>query len=255
MKSKKNKEKRGALVTGGSTGIGRATALAFAETCSSVVVSDIQKNEGEKTVEMIKEKGIDALFVETDVSNADQVKSMIEKTVETFGQLDCAFNNAGIEGEPAPTADSPIENWHRVIDINLSGVFYCMKYEIQEMLKNGGGSIVNMASVAGRVGFINIPAYTASKHGVNGLTKTAALEYATQGIRVNAVCPGVIHTEMIDRFTGGDKEALEQMKNMEPVGRMGTPEEVANAVIWLCSDEASFVTGHPLVVDGGFVAR
>ncbi len=252
---KDKEEKRVALVTGGSTGIGRATSLAFAKTCSRVAVSDVLVEEGKKTVEMIKKEGEEAIFIKADVSKSEEVKSMIDKVVKTYGRLDCAFNNAGIEGDQGTTAECTIENWNRVIGINLTGVWLCMKYEIPEMLKTGGGSIVNMASVAGRVGFPNIPAYTASKHGVNGLTKTAALEYATQGIRVNAVCPGIIHTEMIDRFTGGDQKALEQMVALEPVGRLGAPEEVANAVIWLCSEAASFVTGHPLVVDGGFVAQ
>ncbi|MBD3385653.1 SDR family oxidoreductase [candidate division KSB1 bacterium] len=248
-------EKKVALVTGGSTGIGKATALAFAETGAKVAVVDIVEEEGKKTVDAIKEKGGQAIFIKTDVSDAGQVKDMVDKVVDTFGGLHCAFNNAGIEGEQATTADCTVENWNRVISINLSGVWYCMKYEIPHMLEAGKGSIVNMASVAGRVGFANIPAYTASKHGVNGLTKTAALEYATRNIRVNAVCPGIIDTAMIDRFTGGEGEGKEQMEAMEPVGRMGRPEEVADAVIWLCSDKASFVTGHPLAVDGGFVAR
>ena len=254
MKKKEN-EKRTALVTGGGLGIGRATALAFAEHCSRVAVVDIAEVEGEKTAEMIREKGEEAVFFRADVSDPEQVKGMVRDVVDTFGRLDCAFNNAGIEGEQRKTADCSIDNWNRVIGINLTGVWLCMKYEIPEMLKRGGGSIVNMASVAGRVGFTNIAAYTASKHGVNGLTKTASLEYATENLRINAVCPGVIHTAMIDRFTGGDEEAMKQMAQMQPVGRMGRPEEVADAVIWLCSEEASFVTGHPLVVDGGFVAR
>jgi NAD(P)-dependent dehydrogenase (short-subunit alcohol dehydrogenase family) len=250
-----NNDKRVALVTGGSTGIGKATAFAFAETGAKVAVVDIAEDEGNKTVDAIKEKGGQAIFIKTDVSKVEQVKKMVDEVVDTFGDLHCAFNNAGIEGEQATTADCTVENWDRVIAINLSGVWYCMKYEIPHMLKAGGGSIVNMASVAGRVGFANIPAYTASKHGVNGLTKTAALEYATRNIRVNAVCPGIIDTAMIDRFTGGGEEGKEQMEAMEPIGRMGRPEEVADAVIWLCSDKASFVTGHPLAVDGGFVAR
>jgi len=251
----KKEGKRVALVTGGSVGIGRAAAIAFAKSCSKVAVVDILEEEGKKTVDNIKEEGEEAIFIKTDVSKPEEVKNMVEEVVNTYGRLDCAFNNAGIEGDQCTTADCTVENWNRVVDINLTGVWLCMKYEIPEMLKTGKGSIVNMASVAGRVGFPNISAYTASKHGVNGLTKTAALEYATQGIRVNAVCPGIIHTAMIDRFTGEKKEALEQMKNMEPVRRLGTPEEVASAVIWLCSDEASFITGHPLAVDGGFIAQ
>src|SRR6056297_2936935 len=251
----KQEQTKVAIVTGGSAGIGRATALAFARNGRKVAVADINVEEGQKTVDMIKDEGYEAFFIKTDVGKHDQVKAMVEKTVEKYGRLDCAFNNAGIEGEQAPTADCSVENWQRVIDINLNGVWYSMKYEIPEMLKTGGGSIVNMASVAGRVGFVNIPAYTASKHAVNGLTKTAALEYAQQNIRVNAVCPGIIKTKMIDRFTGGTEEGKEQMKSMEPIGRMGEPEEVADAVMYLCSEKASFVTGHPLVVDGGFVAQ
>lgn len=247
--------KKVALVTGGGMGIGRATARAFARDHRKVAVVDVEEKAGQETVKMIDDDGGEAFFIKADVSDAEDVRGMIGQTVEKYGRLDCAINNAGIEGDQAPTAECSIENWNRVIGINLTGVWLCMKYEIPAMLKNGGGSIVNMASVAGRVGFVNIPAYTASKHGVNGLTKTAALEYATQGIRVNAVCPGVIETPMIDRFTGGDEEAMEDMKAMEPVGRLGTPEEVARAVLWLCSEDASFVTGHPLVVDGGFVAK
>lgn len=255
MSEKEKTQDKVAIVTGGSSGIGRATALAFARNGRKVAVADIQEKEGKETVEMIKEEGYEAFFIKTDVAKQEQVKAMVDKTIEKWGRLDCAFNNAGIEGEQAPTADCSLENWQRVIDINLNGVFYSMKYEIPEMLKTGGGSIVNMASVAGRVGFVNIPAYTASKHGVNGLTKTTALEYAKENLRVNAVCPGVIKTKMIDRFTGGEEEAVEGMKAMEPVGRMGEPEEIADAVMFLCSDKASFITGHPLVVDGGFVAQ
>jgi len=249
------KQDRVAIVTGGSAGIGRATALAFARNGRKVVVADIQEEAGRQIAAKIKSEGYEAFFIKTDVSEPEQVKAMVAKTIAEYGRLDCAFNNAGIEGEQGPTADCSLNNWHRVIDINLNGVWYSMKYEIPAMLKTGGGSIVNMASVAGRVGFSNIPAYTASKHAVNGLTKTAALEYAQKNIRVNAVCPGIIKTEMIDRFTGGTKEGIRQMEAMEPVGRMGAPEEVANAVLWLCSEQASFVTGHPLVVDGGFVAQ
>ena len=165
------------------------------------------------------------------------------------------FHNAGIEGKQAPTAESTEENWDRVIGINLKGVWLCLKHEIAQMLKQGGGAIVNMSSVAGLIGCQNIPAYTASKHGVLGLTKTAALEYAKKNIRVNTVCPGVIHIEMIERFSGGDPQAMEQLAESEPVGRLGKPEEVSAAVVWLCSSEASFITGHPLVVDGGMVAE
>jgi len=244
-----------ALVTGGASGIGRATALAFAREGAKVVIADVAVEDGEETVRMIEESGGKAIFVETDVSQSDQVEALINKAVETYGRLDCVFNNAGIEGEQALTPDYTEENWDRVININLKGVWLGMKYEIPQMLKQGGGAIVNMSSVAGLVGFPSSPAYVASKHGILGLTKTAALEYATEGIRVNAVCPGVIRTPMVERATGGDPEVEAQFAAMEPVGRMGKPEEVAEAVVWLCSDAASFVTGHSMVVDGGLVAR
>ena len=247
--------KKVVLITGGSTGIGRATALAFAKADFKVAIGDISIDEANKTVRMITENGGESMFIKTDVSKHDDVKYMVDQVIKTFGRIDCAFNNAGIEGNQAPTEEGTIENWDRVIDINLKGVWLCMKYEIHEMLKSGGGSIVNMASIAGIVGFSNIAPYTASKHGVNGLTKTAALEYATKHIRVNSVCPGVIYTEMIDRFTGGNEQALQQMAMLAPMERMGTPDEVANAVLWLCSEDASYVTGHQLVIDGGFVAR
>jgi NAD(P)-dependent dehydrogenase (short-subunit alcohol dehydrogenase family) len=244
-----------ALVTGGGSGIGRAAALTFAREGAKVVVADIVVDGGEETVRMIKEADGDAVFVKTDVSQAAEVEAMVNKTVETYGRLDCAFNNAGIEGVQAPIIENPEENWDRVININLKGVWLCMKYELPQMLKQGGGAIVNTSSVAGLVGFQGITPYVASKHGVAGLTKTVALEYATSGIRVNAVCPGVIQTPMIDRFIGGDPEAAAQFTSLEPVGRLGTPEEIAEAVVWLCSDAASFVTGHPMVVDGGFIAQ
>jgi len=244
-----------ALVTGGASGIGRATALALAREGAKVVLADVAVERCEDTVVKIEEAGGEVCCVETDVSQPDQVEALINATVETYGRLDCAFNNAGIEGEQATTADCTEENWDRVININLKGVWLGMKYEIQQMLKQGGGAIVNMSSVAGLVGFPNAPAYVASKHGILGLTKTAALEYATEGIRVNAVCPGVIRTAMVERVTGGKPEVEAQFAAMEPVGRMGKPEEVAEAVVWLCSDAASFVTGHPMVVDGGLVAR
>jgi NAD(P)-dependent dehydrogenase (short-subunit alcohol dehydrogenase family) len=180
---------------------------------------------------------------------------MVEKTVAAFGQLDFAFNNAGIEGLSSPTADCTEENWDRVLAVNLKGPWLCMKYEIPQMLKQGKGAIVNCSSVAGLVGFAGIPAYTASKHGLAGLTKAAALEYVKMGLRVNAVSPGVIKTPMIDRFTGKKKEVEQQFANQEPIGRLGEPAEVANAVVWLCSDAASFVTGHVMPVDGGWVAQ
>jgi NAD(P)-dependent dehydrogenase (short-subunit alcohol dehydrogenase family) len=244
-----------AIVTGASAGIGHATALAFGREGASVIVADVDARRGEQTADEIRALGADALFVRTDISSADDVAALVDRAVERFGRLDYAFNNAGIEGETAPTADCAVENWNRTIGVNLTGTFLCMRAEIPKMLAGGGGSIVNNSSVAGLVGFAGIPAYTASKHGVIGLTKTAALEYATLGIRVNAVCPGVIETEMITRFTHGDAEAASQLLQTEPVGRLGTPAEIADAVIWLCSERASFVTGQAIAVDGGFVAR
>lgn len=241
-----------ALVTGGSFGIGRATAIAFAERGANVVVADwIEDTE---TVKLVKAKGGKAIFVQCDVSKKEDVEAVIKQTIAVFGRLDFAFNNAGIEGKTGQTHECTDENFDTTIGINLKGVWLCMKYEIPEMLKQGKGAIVNCASIAGLVGFPGLPAYVASKHGVIGLTKTTALENAKLGIRVNAVCPGVIKTPMIDRVTGKDKAVEKQYENMEPVGRMGQPEEVAEAVIWLCSDGASFVTGHAMAVDGGWIA-
>ena len=244
-----------ALVTGGSAGIGRATALAFAREGAGVVVADVDHGRGEQTAAEIAAAGVDALFVHADVAQPGSVANLLRATHDRFGRLDFAFNNAGTEGATAPTAECTIDNWEHTISVNLTGVFLCMREEIPRMLEHGGGVIVNNSSVAGLVGFAGIPAYTASKHGIVGLTKTAALEYATQGIRVNAVCPGVIATEMIERFTHGDAAAAEQMVQTEPIGRLGAPTEIADAVVWLCSDGASFITGHALAVDGGFVAR
>lgn len=241
------------IVTGGASGIGRAAAIAFAKKGAKIVVADWTENQ--ETVQLITASGGEAIFIKCDVSKAADVKAMVEKTVASFGRLDYAFNNAGIEGAAAPTKDCTEENWDKTIGVNLKGIWLCMKYEIPEILKQGKGAIVNCASVAGLVGFGGLPAYVASKHGVVGLTKTAALECAQLGIRVNAVCPGVIQTPMIDRLTGTNKEAIDQFTKLEPVGRFGQPEEIANAVVWLCSDKASFVTGHAMAVDGGFVAQ
>ena len=244
-----------ALITGAAAGIGRATAIAFAREGARVVVSDVNEAGGAETVDLIEEKGGTAIFIRADVADAESVASLVSGTVDAFGGLDFAFNNAGIEGEPSPTAECSGENWDRVIGINLTGVWLCMKREIPVMLERGGGVIVNCASIAGVVGYATMPAYTASKHGVIGLTRTAALEYANQKIRVNAICPGVIETEMIERFAHGDPERRAQLLEGVPVGRLGRPEEIANAVLWLCADDSAFVTGHPLVIDGGHVAR
>lgn len=242
-----------AIVTGGSFGIGRATALAFAERGAKVAVVDWIKDD--ETIKAIKTIGGEAIFIKCDVSKANQVEAMVDKTVKTFDGLDFAFNNAGIEGISGNTQDCTEDNWDKTININLKGVWLCMKYQIPHMLKQGKGAIVNCSSIAGLVGFTGIPAYVASKHGVVGLTKCAALENAKTGIRINVVNPGVIKTPMIDRYTGGSKEAEEQFAKSEPIGRLGKPEEIADAVVWLCSDAASFITGHALPVDGGWVAQ
>jgi NAD(P)-dependent dehydrogenase (short-subunit alcohol dehydrogenase family) len=246
-----------ALVTGGASGIGRACSQLFAKEGASVVVSDVAVEDGEETVRLIEEDGGEASFVEADVSKAAEVEALVGRAVEAYGRLDYAFNNAGIEGSMATnTADYSEEDWDRVIGVNLKGVWLCMKHEIPQMLRQGGGSIVNNSSVEGLVGLQGPSAYAASKHGVVGLTKTAALEYAQSGIRVNAVCPGLIRTPMVERYTEGDAETEAQWAAIfEPVGRMGSAEEVGEAVVWLCSEAASFVTGHAMAVDGGYVAR
>jgi NAD(P)-dependent dehydrogenase (short-subunit alcohol dehydrogenase family) len=243
------------LVTGAATGIGRAAALAFAHEGADVVVADIDDERGNKVAAEVEAVGVHAMFVHTDISCPDEVDELVNRTVERFGRIDYAFNNAGIEGTPAPAAECTRENWDRTIATNLTGVFSCMHAEIPKMLAQGGGVIVNNASVAGLVGFAGIPAYTASKHGVVGLTRNVALDYATQNIRVNAVCPGVIDTEMVGRFTHHDRDAMQELTKTEPIGRLGTPDEIADAVVWLCSDRASFVTGQAIAVDGGFVAQ
>jgi NAD(P)-dependent dehydrogenase (short-subunit alcohol dehydrogenase family) len=244
-----------ALVTGGGSGIGRATALALAREGAKIMIADYVPEGGDRTVKMIKEKGGDASFVHTDVSITKQVEMMVNKTVETYGRIDCAFNNAGIEDRVANTVEATEQNFDRVIAINLKGVWLCMKYEIPQMLKQGGGAIVNTASVAGLVGIEGLSAYNASKHGVIGLTKTAALEFAQKNIRVNCVCPGGINTPMAARMIDSGDMSERDLIAIEPVGRMGKPEEIGEGVVWLLSDAASFVTGHPLAIDGGWVAR
>ncbi len=249
-----------ALVTGAASGIGRAAALTFAREGAKLVIADMNEDGGQQTVHIITENGGEATFVQVDVSSATQVEAMISKTVATYGRLDCAHNNAGISGASigsnarALTADYPDERWHQIIAINLTGVWLCMKYEITQMLNQGGGTIVNTASAAGLIGGPGLSAYVASKHGVVGLTKTAALEYAKQGIRVNCVCPGYIETPMTAAGMS-NPERLERMIAREPIGRVGKPEEIAESVVWLCSDAASFVTGHAMAVDGGWVAQ
>jgi NAD(P)-dependent dehydrogenase (short-subunit alcohol dehydrogenase family) len=244
-----------ALITGGGSGIGRATAGIFAREGARVVIADYNAEGGERTVREIKDAGGEAFFLTTDVANPQEVEALVSQLVERYGRLDCAFNNAGIEGEFASTPELSLENWHRVISINLDGVFYCMKYEIQQMLKQGGGSIVNTSSVAGLIGLPGGSAYVAAKHGVAGLTKTAALEFAKANIRVNAVCPGFIRTPMVERVLDRGTFDEERVIASEPINRMGKPEEIAEAVLWLCSAAASFVTGVAFPVDGGYTAQ
>ena len=252
MNNSFNFERRVAFVTGGASGIGRAAALAFARAGASVAVADIGEETNQETARLIEQEGGRALAVRCDVTRGDDVKAALAKTVEAFGRLDFAFNNVGIEPKkPAPTADYDEEEWNRIIDIDLRGVFLCMKHEIPLMLRCGGGAIVNTSSGAGIIGIKGSPAYTAAKHGVIGLTRAAALDYAGQNIRINAVCPGYIDTPMMGRFTGDTPEGRAQVISEEPIGRMGRPEEIANTVLWLCSEGAGFVVGHALVVDGG----
>jgi len=244
-----------ALVTGAASGIGRATALAFAKEGARVIVSDIHEPQGEETVAMIRRNGGEARFIGCDVSDHDQVRRLIGGTVAAFGRLDHAFNNAGTEGLPAPLLDSTDENWTKTLATNLSGVYFCMREELEILLKQRSGCIVNCSSIAGLRGFAGLGAYTASKHGVLGLTRSAALDYATSGVRINAVCPGVILTPMIDRFTRGDPKAAIELATQSPMNRMGIPEEIADAVLWLCRPGATYVTGTEIVVDGGWCAR
>lgn len=246
------------VVTGAGSGIGRAAALALAREGAAVVVSDVHEDGGTETVELVRRADGDARFVRADVSNADDVDALIRRTIEAYGRLDYAFNNAGIEGALATTAEYPREAWDRVLAVNLTGVWLCMRAELRQMQQQGGGAIVNNASILGMVGFANAPAYTASKHGMLGLTKVAALEYATAGIRVNAVCPGFIETPMVMErgvHAGTDKQMYEQIAALHPMGRLGRAEEIADTVVWLCSHESSFVTGQAILVDGGYTAR
>jgi NAD(P)-dependent dehydrogenase (short-subunit alcohol dehydrogenase family) len=243
-----------ALVTGGTSGIGRDTALLFAKAGAQVVVAGRREPEGVETIERVRAAGGEGLFVKTDVSRATDVETLIQKTVQRFGRLDMAFNNAGTEGVWVSLIRQSEEDWDRTIDINLKGVWLCLKYEIRQMLKQGGGgAIVNMASIQGLVGSAGAAAYTASKHGVIGLTKAAALETARQRIRINAVCPAAVETPMSDRIFGAP-EVHKFVLGCHPIGRFGKPTEIAEAVVWMCSDRASFMTGQSLVLDGGFLA-
>ncbi len=246
-----------ALVTGGGSGIGRATSLAYAKDGARVVVADVTVEGGEETVHMIKEAGGEAILVHADVSNPADTQAMVAQAVEAFGSLDCAFNHAGIGGgsDRLLTADYLEEDWDRVISINLKGVWLCMKAEIPQMLKQGSGAIVNTASIAGLVGLTGTIAYVAAKHGVTGLTKAAAMEYAKSGIRVNAVCPGYIQTPLVQGIFDRIEGYRERVAARHPMDRLGEPEEIAQAVVWLSSDAASFVTGHNMPVDGGYMAQ
>jgi NAD(P)-dependent dehydrogenase (short-subunit alcohol dehydrogenase family) len=248
----KSLENKVAIITGGTSGIGRETAVLFAEAGAKVVVAGRREAEGKETVDLMRKAGGDGFFVKTDVAKAADVQALVEKTVDKFGRLDTAFNNAGIEGNWMPMLDISEDDWDRTIDINLKGVWLCLKYEIQQMLKSGGGTIVNMSSVAGLMGSPGAAPYCASKHGVIGLTRTAALEQAKQKIRVNAVCPAVIESPMEQRLFG-DPEVHKFAVGMHPIGRIGTAREVAEAVLWMCSEKSSFMTGHYLVLDGGFL--
>jgi NAD(P)-dependent dehydrogenase (short-subunit alcohol dehydrogenase family) len=244
-----------ALVTGGTSGIGRAAAIAYAREGADVVVAGRRTAEGEETVRLVRAQGRQAMFVQTDVAQESQVQKLIGRTLEQFGRLDFAFNNAGTEQEPTPFLEQDEETYDRVMDINVKGVWLSMKFEIPAMLKTGGGSIVNTSSSLGVVGMPGVEIYVASKHAVIGLTKSAALEFGKQGIRINAILPAAIETDMLQRFVGDNREARDYLTAKHPIGRVGKSEEIADAAIWLSSSKASFVTGHSLLVDGGFTAQ
>jgi NAD(P)-dependent dehydrogenase (short-subunit alcohol dehydrogenase family) len=248
-----------ALVTGAGAGIGRATAVKFATEGARVVVSDVDVESGQATVTLIASGGGEAVFERADVSSNSDVEKLVARVVDRFGKLDCACNNAGIEGKVLPLVDQPVENFDAIMSVNARGTFFCLRSEIRQMLKNGGGAIVNLASVAGLIGFPGLAPYVASKHAVNGLTKNAALEYGKHGIRVNSVCPGGINTRMLDSLadqaSGGGLSTQQMMDPLHPIGRIGTPDEVAELIVWLCSSRASFVTGANIPIDGGYVAQ
>ena len=242
------------LVTGAAGGIGRAAALAFGRAGACVVVADMSVDGGHATAAMIVEAGGKALFVQCNVTKANEVEALIDKTVAMYGKLDCAFNNAGIEEEHLPLADADETLYDKIMNVNVKGTWLCMKYEIRQMLKQGSGAIVNTASVAGLVGAPTQPIYAASKHAVVGMTRTAAAEYAREGIRINSVCPGVVNTPMMARALDREPLREKKLRNVHPMGRFGESAEIANAAMWLCSDQSSFVTGHQLAVDGGLTA-
>ena len=244
-----------AIITGGSSGIGKATAVALAKEGVRVVIAARRAKESEETLQLVKQAGSDGIFVKTDVTRENEVEQLVELAVGKYGRLDYAFNNAGIEENPTPFLDQSSTVFDNIMNINVKGVWLSMKYEIPQMLKNGGGAIVNTSSVAGVTALAQMPVYVASKHAVLGITKSAAIEFAKSGIRINAIAPGAIETEMYEQFVGGNKQLKETMIAMHPIGRVGKPEEIANAVVWLLSDKASFVTGHTLLVDGGLVSR
>ena len=244
-----------ALVTGAASGIGRASAVAFSRAGARVLVSDVDVTGGEATVSLIRHAGGTALFVRADVTRAAEVEQLVHRAEENFGALHFAHNNAGMLGKPGETAECSEDNWDRVMALNVKGVFLCMKAEIPALLRAGGGAIVNTSSGSGLVGTPGLPAYAASKHAVVGLTKSTALEVIRRGIRVNAVCPGVTRTAMLEGFMGGKADVEARVKDANPSGRLGTPEEVADAVVWLCSGHASFINGACLSVDGGAVAK
>jgi NAD(P)-dependent dehydrogenase (short-subunit alcohol dehydrogenase family) len=243
-----------AIVTGASSGIGKSVSELYAREGAVVVLSDINQELGEKVTAGIREAGGEAIFVRADVSKPSDCENMVKATLDKYGRLDFACNNAGIGGDQNPTADYSIAAWEKAISVNLSGVFYCMKYEIPAMLKSGGGSIINMASILGRVGFAGAVGYVAAKHGVLGMTKTAAMEYAPQGVRVNVVGPGFISTPLIQELEN-NPEINNMLISLHPIGRLGKPEEVAELVMWLSSEKASFVTGAYIPVDGGYLTR